>query len=104
IGQEDFASSGSATTQSGLKVPADLAVNQTNGMILVIDSQNNRVLGYDNIASVAPTLVSPAASATEVSCLPTFLISNSDADGDALQYKIELATNSGFTNNLVEFN
>jgi len=50
-----------------------------------------------NIRPNVPTLISPGVGETSVSQTPTFKIVSTDADGNPIQYKIELATNASFT-------
>ena len=50
-----------------------------------------------NIRPNVPTLISPGVGETSVSQTPTFKIISTDANGNSIQYKIELATNASFT-------
>ncbi len=52
LGQADFTHNGSATTQSGMKNPAGVIVNNA-GTLFVGEWLNNRVLRFDNAASKA---------------------------------------------------
>lgn len=52
LGQTGFASSVSATTSTGFNYPTGVAVDQF-GSLYVADFNNNRVLRYDNAASLA---------------------------------------------------
>ncbi|MGB3047351.1 MAG: hypothetical protein WBB61_05090, partial [Dokdonella sp.] len=52
-------------------------------------------LGVSSNASAAPTLIAPANNATQVSVLPTLSWS---ASPGALKYKVEIATDVGFSN------
>jgi len=97
VGQADFSTSGAATSQTGLNNPGDIVVMPDNGVVLITDTGNNRVLGYDNAAPNIPSLSGPENGATDVSCLPSFYATASDPDGDALQYKIEVAQDVDFT-------
>jgi peptidoglycan hydrolase-like protein with peptidoglycan-binding domain len=59
LGQTDFVSSASATTQNGLAVTVNFSVysvayDSVNNLLYVVDSQNNRVLGFD----VSPATIS----------------------------------------------
>jgi F0F1-type ATP synthase membrane subunit c/vacuolar-type H+-ATPase subunit K len=103
IGQSAMNASSGATSQAGLRSPEGVAVNPSDGHVYIADSLNNRVSGYAPSAPSAPTLSSPSGGLTGVSCLPTFMFASSDADGDALQYKIDVARDAGFTNSLVTF-
>jgi len=47
LGQANFTSGGSATTQNGLYNPYGMAVDSANGILYVIDSSNNRAVLYD---------------------------------------------------------
>jgi DNA-binding beta-propeller fold protein YncE len=53
LGQTDFASTDSAVSPEGLNWPSAVTYDQAHGELLVTDSGNNRVVGYDAIASVA---------------------------------------------------
>ena len=104
MGQAAFNTSAASTSQSGLRQPVGVAVNSSNGQVYVIDSGNNRVVGYNNTAPGTPSATSPSNGETDVESLPTFFVSGSDADGDALQYQIEIARDSGFTVDSLTFN
>ena len=47
LGQATFASSGSATSQTGLSAPAGLAFDPVNNRLFVADEGNNRILEFD---------------------------------------------------------
>ena len=47
LGQANFTSSGTATTQSGMNGPRTVVVDLWNQFVYVADSNNNRVLGFD---------------------------------------------------------
>ena len=51
LGQADFISGGSATTQGGLNGPRGLAYDSSNNRLFVADRDNNRVMAYD-VASI----------------------------------------------------
>ncbi|MGH8046871.1 MAG: NHL repeat-containing protein [Chthoniobacterales bacterium] len=53
LGQADFASSGAATTQTGLNFVRDVAIDAASGKVFVADYVNNRVLRYASSASLA---------------------------------------------------
>ncbi len=50
LGQADFTSSGSATTQASMNAPYGVTV-ETNGTLWVADNDNHRVLRFDNAAA-----------------------------------------------------
>lgn len=50
LGQTSFTSNGAATTQSGMRTPQDVAVDNA-GRLYVADINNNRVLRFDNAAA-----------------------------------------------------
>ena len=52
LGQADFTSSGSATTQAGMNAPYGVTVD-SNGTLWVADNDNHRVLRFDNAATKA---------------------------------------------------
>lgn len=98
VGQSDMLGSNPATSQAGLSGPKGVVANPSNGAIYVADTANNRVVGYTDTVSGAPSLSSPANAASGVSTTPTFQMAATDDDGDVLQYKIELSTtNTPFT-------
>ena len=97
IGQSSMSGSGASTTQSALNAPQGIIANPTSGVVYVADTSNNRITGYSDTTPGAPNLSMPADTGTDVSCLTNFQLSASDSDGDALQYKIELADNIGFS-------
>jgi 6-phosphogluconolactonase (cycloisomerase 2 family) len=47
-----------------------------------------------NVAPAAPTLIEPVYPAFEISMTPTFGLRTSDADSDALQYRIQVCSDS----------
>ncbi len=47
LGQSDFTSGGSATTQSGMTQPSSVAYDSANNRLFVADTNNNRVLEFD---------------------------------------------------------
>lgn len=100
IGQPDFSSSAAQTTQTGLSLPNAVIADATNGTVYVVDQGNDRLLSYSDVAPDAPSLVVPASGATNVSSTPTFQIGSNERDGDAVQYKLELAKDAAFTNSL----
>jgi sugar lactone lactonase YvrE len=52
LGQSDFTSNGYATTQSGMNYPIGVFVD-SSGRLWVGDSNNNRVLRFDNASTIA---------------------------------------------------
>lgn len=53
-----------------------------------------------NAAPNAPVISSPASGATGVGATPVIVLSTTDAGGDWLRYKIQLATDAAFSQNL----
>jgi sugar lactone lactonase YvrE/F0F1-type ATP synthase membrane subunit c/vacuolar-type H+-ATPase subunit K len=103
IGQANFSGSSAQTTQAGLSNPGGMAIDSGNGKVYVADTGNNRVTAYDDTAPDTPTTVVPTASATGVSSTPAFQVSGVDRDGDALQFRIQVATDSGFTSGVLTY-
>ena len=97
IGQPNGNTGSAATTQTGLRAPSDIIAGPTNGMTYTVDTGNSRVVAYANIAPLTPEGSVPENGAVNVSGTPTFQINGNDPDGDALQYKIEIARDSAFT-------
>ncbi len=52
LGQINFTSANSATSQSGMNNPSGVAYDDTNDLLYVVDSYNNRVLVFDATAVV----------------------------------------------------
>lgn len=100
IGQPDFSSSVALTTQSGLSAPHSIIADSTNGIVYAVDTDNDRVLSYSDTAPDTPTPIVPAANATSIASTPSFQMSTNERDGDAVQYKIEVALDSSFTTGL----
>ena len=103
LGQADMTSSSAATTQAGLNKPSQAVVNPTNGKVFVADTSNNRLVYYQDTDPVSPTLVSPPDAQTGISAMPSLLATTNDPDGDALQYKIQVATDAAFTEDVQTF-
>jgi len=103
LGQANMTSGGAATTQAGLNSPAGALVIPTNGKVFIADAGNNRITYYADTNSGVPSLSSPDDGAIDVSSRPALSLSAVDPDGDALQYKIELASDVGFTQDLQTF-
>ncbi|USN96647.1 MAG: hypothetical protein H6797_00380 [Candidatus Nomurabacteria bacterium] len=104
IGQPDFSSSSALTTQTGLSSPNSIISDTTNGIVYTVDTGNDRVLSYDDTAPDTPSLIVPAANATNVASTPSFQMNSNERDGDAVQYKLEIALDSGFTTGLRTYN
>ncbi len=51
----------------------------------------------------APTISAPLSGATDVSVVPAISLSSTDTENDYLKYKIQIATDTGFTTNLQTF-
>lgn len=100
MGQPDFSSSTGLTSQTGLSMPNSVVADMTNGIVYAVDMGNNRILSYDDVAPDAPTPLVPASGATGVASMPNFQMSSNERDGDAVQYKIEIAKDVAFTNGL----
>lgn len=100
IGQPDFTSSAAQTTQSGLSAPNAIVADMTNGIVYAVDTGNNRILTYANTAPDVPVPLVPSSSAVDISSTPSFQMSTDERDGDAVQYKLEIARDSAFTNSL----
>ena len=47
LGQTNFTSAGTATTQSGMDHPYDVAYDSNNGRLFVIEYSNRRILVFD---------------------------------------------------------
>ncbi|MDB5181325.1 MAG: hypothetical protein JWP13_88, partial [Candidatus Saccharibacteria bacterium] len=103
IGQASANTNGGFTSQTGLSKPGGMALNMTDGQLFIADTGNNRLLSYSDIAPQSPTLASPTDGQNNVSSTPTFQFSAVDDDGDALQYRIEIARDAGFTTELIAF-
>jgi sugar lactone lactonase YvrE len=103
IGQSSMTNSGAATSQGGLSGPMAVIADDTNGQTIVADTSNNRIQYYANAAPGAPSGTVPASGATDVSSTPTFQMSAADADGDALQYRLQVARDSGFTTGVLTY-
>lgn len=104
IGQSDMTSSASATTQSRLSSPVAAVADNITGNVLVSDAGNNRVLTFGNVAPDTPVTTQPTNGETGVNSTPTFYMSSVDDDGDALQYRIEIALDSGFSTGVISYN
>ncbi|MFZ2545398.1 MAG: hypothetical protein WAW80_05465, partial [Candidatus Saccharimonadales bacterium] len=91
------------TTQSGLSAPNSVIADTSNGLVYAVDTANNRILSYDGILSEVPTPLVPSANETNVSSTPNFQMSSNDRDGDAVQYRLDIARDSAFTNSVQTF-
>lgn len=103
MGQTDMTQNSAATSQTGLAGVGSITTDSTTGKTYVADTDNNRVLVYGNIAPQKPVTSAPAASATNVASTPTFQMSSLDRDGDALQYRVEIARDAGFTTGVLSY-
>ncbi len=103
IGQINMTSNSPRTTQDGLSGVGSVIADPLTGKVIVADTDNNRVLMYSNNAPVRPVTSSPASGATGISSTPTFHMSSIDGDGDALQYRVEIARDAGFTTGVVSY-
>lgn len=103
VGQADFAGASPATSQTGVSSPGSVVSNGSNGRVYVADTANNRVLVYGDIAPDTPSPSSPLNGAVNVASAPTLQITGLDQDGDALQYKVEIALDAGFTTGLLTY-
>lgn len=104
VGQADMNSGVASTTQSGLSGISAITSDSVTGNVYVSDTDNNRVLVYGNIGPDRPTASAPSNGATGVSSTPTFLMASADRDGDALQYRIDIARDAGFTTGVMTYN
>ena len=103
IGQTDYLAASPQTGQSSLRGAYGIIAGSRNGVVYVADTGNNRILSYANIAPDVPVLSSPASSATNISSTPTFQLTGADRDGDAVQYRIQIARDSGYTSRVVSY-
>lgn len=103
IGQPNFTSTGASTSASGLSGASGIAASTTNGIVYVADTNNHRIVAYGNTGPIVPTTSFPSNGATAVSSTPSFQLSTNDPDGDAVQYKLEIAQNSLFTVGTMSF-
>lgn len=103
LGQTTATTNNPSLSQSGLNTPIGAAFHPTNGLLYIADSANNRITSYSDGSPTVPNCVSPS-STTGVQSMATFTLAGSDPDGDALQYKIDLADDVNFTQNVKIFN
>lgn len=103
IGQSSMTNSSAAISQSGLNAVSTTLADATNGKVYVADTGNNRILTFGNVAPDSVSADSPADGATDVSSTPTFLMSAHDPDGDAMQYRIEIAQDPAFTTGVLSY-
>ena len=52
LGQPDFTSGASQTSQAGIMGPQDVAVDPTSGKVFVADTMNSRVLRFSNVSAL----------------------------------------------------
>jgi DNA-binding beta-propeller fold protein YncE len=86
LGQEDYVSSGTNTDQDGMNVPHGVEID-TSGRLWVADSDNSRVLRFDNAAAKAN-----GADADGVLGQEDYVsdVDNTDADGMTGPYDVAL--------------
>jgi sugar lactone lactonase YvrE len=53
LGQPNFISRGTATTQSGMNLPFDITVDNATGRLYVVEVNNSRILVFNSAASLA---------------------------------------------------
>ncbi|MEI7918323.1 MAG: hypothetical protein WCH58_02975 [Candidatus Saccharibacteria bacterium] len=104
IGQSSMTTNSAGTTQSTLANPTSVAIDETSGYVYVVDTDNNRALLYSNSGPAKPTTSTPTSGQTGVSSTPTFVMSSTDPDGDALQYSVQIARDAAFTVGVSTFN
>ena len=102
-GQSSMTSSGAATSQSGLNAPSAIIADPTNGKAYIADTSNNRITIYGNVGPSQPSATAPSDGSGNVSSLPTFQMVATDPDGDALQYRIQVARDAGFTSGVMSY-
>ena len=103
IGQPTFTSAEKATSQTRVASIEGVAIDSLYGITYVADTENNRVMSYSDIAPDTPSSSSPLNNATNVPSRPTFQMSGVDRDGDALQYRLQVASDAGFTTNVLTY-
>ncbi len=81
LGQANYTSSGSATTQSGMYNPYDLAYDSYNGRLFVADYANNRVTVYS-----ATSTITNGANAIAVLGQENYTSSNSAITQSSMNY------------------
>ena len=89
LGQSDFVSNGSTTSQSGMNVPFGLAYDTATARLFVVDQSNTRVLVY-NVASI-----SDGQNAAHVLGQPDFTSINSTAPASYISYPFGVAYDAG---------
>lgn len=104
VGQSSMSDSDAATTQTGVNSPGAIVANASNGKVFIVDTGNNRVLSYGNTVPSVPSGITPVDLDSNISSTPTFLMSSNEPDGDAVQYRIEIARDSGFTTGVISYN
>jgi sugar lactone lactonase YvrE len=102
-GQGSMTSSTSTASQTGLSSPNTVVADPTNGRVYIADTANNRVLVYGNTGPSTPSASAPTDSATDVNSLPSFQMVATDPDGDALQYRVQIARDTGFTSGVLSY-
>lgn len=103
IGQGNFTTASPQTTRSGLSGSEAVAVDSLRGVVYVADTDNHRVLRYADVAPELPNGTLPTDDATGTSSRPLLQMSGVDQDGDALQYRVQLARDAGFTSGVATY-
>lgn len=103
VGQTSMSASSQSTSKAGLNNPGSITVDPFNGKVYVSDTANNRITIYDNTSPTQPSLTTPEDMATEVSSLPTFQMTTTDPDGDALQYRVQIARDAAFSTDVLSY-
>ncbi len=103
IGQSAMVDATPVTSQGGLVTPGAVTSDPVTGNVYVADTANNRVTIYDGTTPAQPSGTVPIDGATTVSSTPTFLMAAQDPDGDALQYRVEVARDAAFTTNVLSY-
>lgn len=104
IGQPDMTSASANTTQNGLSGVSSVVADSLTGKVYAVDTENNRVLVYSNTTTDKSLITAPMNGAVNVSSTPTFSMYSLDRDGDALQYRIDIALDAEFTIGVKTFN
>ena len=81
LGQPDFASSASASTQAGFLGPEGVAVDPTSGKVFVLDTFNSRVLRFKSVSALTN-----GAAAEAVLGQPNFASSDSHLSQDGMHW------------------
>lgn len=103
VGQVDMTSATPQTSAVSLRSPGAAVINPTSGVLIVADRENNRLMLYANDIPLQPSGTIAVDPAEAVRGNPTFHFTGSDPDGDALQYRIEIARDSAFTTSVIQY-